>query len=185
MPVHQLGEGVRLWTRGEWRAGGTRKMSTHSLLREVFIHHTDTADAETLNSLAEQKAAMRGFKTFHMNVKRFADIGYAFVIFQPFGGLENARVFQGRLTKFVPAGQLKHNTGTVPICVVGDFQRDDGIKEATITAIVRTIWHVQEHHNGTLVVVGGHRDVVATTCPGDTLYRRIPEIARRTRLRTF
>lgn len=185
MAVHNLGDGVRLWTRTEWRAKRPRKMTEHQTLREVFIHHTDTADAEALNSLAEQKAAMRGFQAFHQNVKRFADLGYAFVIFQPYGGLTNARVFQGRLTKFVPAGQLRHNTGTVPICVVGDFQGDDGVKDATITAIIQTIWHVQEHHNNSLVTVGGHRDVVATSCPGDTLYRKIPEIARKAGLRRF
>jgi hypothetical protein len=185
MAVHELGNGVRLWTRDEWTRVHPDGMDEHRTLREVFIHHTTDTRAEAVDSLAEQKRAVKAIQDFHMHVRGYSDIGYAFVICQPYGGLENARVFQGRPTKYVPAGQLGHNPGTVPICVFGNFQRDDGVKPETITAIVQTIRWVERHHNGTLATVGGHRDVVATSCPGDTLYGRVPEIARKSGLRRF
>lgn len=185
MAVHDLGEGVRLWTRNEWDARDPRPMSPNGTVREVFIHHTTDPRAEGIDKLAEQQAAMRGIQGFHMDTRGYSDISYAFVVFQPYGGLENARVFQGREVKFSPAAQLNHNTGTVPICVFGNFDRDDGVKPETITAIVRTIKWVERHHNGTLVTVGGHRDVTGTECPGDTLYAKVPEIARKSGLRRF
>jgi hypothetical protein len=180
--VHDLEHGVRLWTRDEWNARPPRQMAQNSKLREAFLHHTTDQFAEGINSLAEQKAAMKATQDFHMLVRGWSDISYAFVIFQPFGGLENARVFQGRETKYVPAAQLGHNMGTVPICVYGNFERDDGVKPETITAVVQTIRWVERNHGGSLNKVGGHRDVVATSCPGNTLYAALPEIARRTGL---
>lgn len=185
MAVQDLGEGVRLWTREEWNPRDPRPMSPNAALREVFIHHTTNQGAEGIDSLAEQKAAMRATQDYHMLVRGWSDIAYHYIVFQPQGGLENARVFQARETRYVPAGQEGHNTGTVPICVYGNFQRDDGVKPETITAIVRLIKHIEHHHDGSLATVGGHRDVVGTTCPGDTLYAKVPEIARRTGLRRY
>jgi hypothetical protein len=185
MAVQDLGEGVRLWTREEWHPRPPKPMTPNAVLREAFIHHTTNTSAEIVDSLAEQKAAVKATQDFHMLVRGYADLAYAYLIFQPFGGLENARVFQGRETRWVPAGQFDHNTGTVPICVYGNFARDDGVKPETITAIVRLLKHIQEYHDDSLRTVGGHRDVVQTSCPGNTLYAKIPEIARRAGLRRF
>jgi hypothetical protein len=186
MAVHDLGEGVRLWTRDEWEARDpTDPMAENNTLREAFIHHTTNAAAEWVDNLTEQKAAMRATQDFHQLVRGWSDIGYAFVVFQPYGGLDNARVFQGRLTRWAPAAQANHNTGTVPICVFGNFQRDDEVKPETVTAVCRVIKWVERNHDGTLVSVGGHRDVGQTSCPGDALYAKVPEIARRTGLRRY
>jgi hypothetical protein len=162
-----------------------RSMSEHDTLKEAFVHHTTNADAEWVDDLESQKRAMRATEAFHMDVRGWSAIGYSFVVFQPYGGLENARVFQGRPTKFVPAAQEGHNTGTVPICVFGNFQADDQVKAETVTAICRVIRWVEQHHDGSLQKVGGHRDVGQTTCPGNSLYSKLDEIARRTDLRRF
>lgn len=185
MAVQDLGEGVRLWTREEWNPRPPRPMTVNAALREAFIHHTTNDNAEGIDSLAEQKAAVKATQDYHMLVRGWSDIAYHYVVFQPYGGLENARIFQARETRWVPAGQEGHNTGTVPIVVYGNFDHDDGVKPETITAIVRLLKHVDENHGGTLKTVGGHRDVVGTECPGDTLYAKLPEIARRSGLNRF
>jgi len=185
MAVQDLGDGVRLWLRDEWKARSPRPMSENSALREAFIHHTTDPRAEGIDKLDEQTAAMRAIQAYHMDVKGWSDIGYHYVVFQPYGGLTNARVFQGRETKWVPAAQAGHNTGTTAVCVFGNFDRDDGVKPETMTAIVTLLKHVEKYHDGSLVTLGGHRDVVGTECPGDTLYAKIPDLARRAGLRRF
>jgi hypothetical protein len=184
MAVHDLGHGVRLWTREEWSAADPGDMLRNKKLLEAFVHHTTNANAKSIDSLAEQKAAMRATQNFHMDHNGWADIGYAFVVFQPHGGLENARVFQGRETRYVPAAQANHNAGTVPICVYGNYESEP-VKPETVTAICRVIYWVQRHHRKSLVTVGGHRDVGQTQCPGGNLYAELDEIARRTGLRRF
>lgn len=185
MAVQDLGEGVRLWTRDEWNARDPRPMTANTELREAFIHHTTNTGAEGINTLEEQKAAMKATQDFHMLVRGWSDIAYHYVVFQPFGGLENARVFQGRETRWVPAGQEGHNTGTVPICVYGNFDHDDGVKPETLTAVVQLVKHIQRFHDNSLRTFGGHRDVVQTECPGDTLYAKVGELAKRTGLRRY
>jgi hypothetical protein len=185
MAVHDLGAGVRLWTRDEWDAREVSGMSQHRGLYEAFVHHTTDSSAEAVDSLTEQKAAMRRTQAFHMDTRGWSDIGYAFMVFPAHGGLENARVMQGRLTKYIPAAQLGRNEHTVPICVFGNFQGDDPATPDVVTAICRVIQWVKQNHGDSLRTVGGHRDVQATTCPGNALYAKVPEIARRTGLRVF
>jgi hypothetical protein len=182
-----IGEHARLYERDEWEARDWRDATLQgdSRLREVFLHHSDTALAERIDRFEEQVAAMQGFQNFHMDVRGWDDIGYHFIVFQEYGNLEVVRIFRGRPVNHVPAAQAGRNTGTVAICTVGDFQGDDGVKPKTIQAIIDLIKHVKRHNADNLVTVGGHRDVVATSCPGDTLYAHVPTIARATGLRRF
>lgn len=176
----------RFYTRDEWHARTWRDFliqgtsSTH----ECFIHHTADHDAEAWDHLAEQKAAMRGIQNFHMDERGWDDIAYHFVVFQPFGNIPIARVYQGRPTNHIPAAQLNHNTNTIAICVAGDFEHDDKVSPSTRFAICETIRRVKAS-GVRLNVVGGHEDVVQTSCPGNALYREIPRIAKFTGLKTY
>jgi hypothetical protein len=182
-----IGEHARLYERDEWEARDWRDF-THqpdSRLREVFLHHSDHARAEVLDRFEEQVTVMQAMQNFHMDARGWDDLGYHFVVFQEYGNLEVVRIFRGRLVNHVPAAQAGRNTGTIAICTVGNFQGDDGVKAKTVSAIIDLIKHVKAHNADSLVTVGGHRDVVATSCPGDTLYAHVPTIARATGLRRF
>jgi hypothetical protein len=140
---------------------------------EAFIHYSYDFSVGRFDTLAEQEAKMREIQRYHMDNNGWSDIGYAFVVFQPYGTLRRARAFQGRPTKYVPAAQANHNTRTLPICVVAG--PDNEIKRNTRYVIEQLI-----NRYPSVKVVGGHRDVVATSCPGDKLYAQIPTIARAT-----
>lgn len=182
----KLPNGDRLYTRREWGARDSRPMDDQDpdRCREAFLHHTTDGAAERVDTLAEQKAAMRGIQNFHMDVRRWSDGGYHFVVFQPQGRQKRGRAFQLRPVTAVPAAQAGHNTGTIAIAVYGNFQGDDVFKPATKDTIVALLERMNRRHPS-LAVLGGHRDVVATTCPGQTLYDAIPSLARRANLRRF
>ena len=102
---------------------------------------------------------MRAIQGFHMDVRGYSDIGYAYVVFQPYGELERARVLLGRLLRWVPAAQAGHNTGTIPVSVFGNFQRDDGVKEATLDAIVALLTKSASKTGcGSAKTIGGTRE---------------------------
>lgn len=176
-----IGDHTRLYGREEWGARDWRDFNpqTDAQLREVFLHHSDHARAEVLDHWDEQVAVMKGMQDYHMFTKGWDDLGYHFVVFQMYGNLEVVRVLRGRPVNHIPAAQLNHNTGTVAICTVGNFQGDDAVKASTVAAIVDVINHVRANNADHISSIGGHRDVVLTSCPGDAMYAKLPDIARR------
>ena len=153
---------------------------------EVFIHHTDDT-ATWLDSLEDQKRRMRAYQDFHMNTRGWSDIGYHAVVFPEFttsaGTRVPARIFQGRERNYVPAAQQGHNTGTLAVCGVG--AGDARFKRNQRYAIEVYLNWLKEQ-GAPLRTVGGHRDVTATQCPGDGVYRQdIPIIADATNLRRY
>lgn len=170
---------LKIYPRSRWNARTPRAMASQGPPTEAFIHHSDDIGAERWDTMAEQCEHMRGLQNFHMDGRGWSDIAYAYIVFQPFGKLTRARVFEGRDYHMVPAAQLGHNTGTLPICVVGNFERD-GVKRNTRFVIEQLI-----RKHGSVKVVGGHRDVVGTTCPGAHLYAQVPVIAKASGVRTY
>ena len=169
---------MRIYKRAEWRARPARPMTPQQAPREAFIHYTDDVQVSRWDTLAKQKDKMRQIQSFHMDGRGWSDIAYHYVVFQPYGSLRRARVFQGRVSGYVPAAQEGHNTGTIAICVVAG--PGVKIKRNTRYAIEQVI-----RRHPSLRTVGGHRDVVATSCPGDDLYAQIPTIARAARVRVY
>lgn len=163
---------LKIYPRSRWHARAPRAMAGQGPPAEAFIHHTDDIGASRWDTFDEQAEHMRGLQNFHMDTRGWSDIAYAYVVFQPYGKLTRARVFEGRDYHKVPAAQLGHNTGTLPICVVGNFDRD-GVKRNTRYVIEQLL---RKHRS--VRVLGGHRDVVQTSCPGEHLYVQIPTIAR-------
>lgn len=170
---------LKIYPRSRWNARTPRAMTPQGPPTEAFIHHSDDVGASRWDTMAEQCEHMRALQNFHMDGRGWSDIAYAYVVFQPYGKLTRARVFEGRDYRKVPAAQLGHNTGTLPICVVGNFERD-GVKRNTRFVIEQLL-----RKHGSVRVVGGHRDVVGTTCPGDHLYEQIPTIAKAAGVRVY
>lgn len=171
----------RFYSRTDWGAHPpTATLLTQASPTEVFIHHTENEDAAKINTLAEQKMSMQGIQTFHQHGRGWDDIAYHAIVFQPVESIPLARVFLGRTPLQVPAAQLGHNTGTLAIAVYGDFTKDM-VHPNTRFAIELAIARLAPHAK----TIGGHRDVVATQCPGDNLYRELDKIAHATRLKRY
>lgn len=163
---------IKLYSRADWHARQPRAMAVQGSFTEAFIHHSDDTNAARLLNFNAQAAKMRQIQDYHMDTKGWSDIAYHFVVFQPYGVLVRARIFEGRRLTAVPAAQEGHNSNTLAICVVGDYQSLNEVKRNTRYAIEQLLSEFPE-----LGTLGGHRDVVSTTCPGDRLYREIPRIA--------
>ncbi len=173
---------ITLYNRGDWGARGWRDYVPQRLEGEAFLHHTTDRLAEHVDTLPEQIAACRAIQRYHMDMKGWDDIAYHFIVFQPYGDRQYARIFEGRPTTHVPAAQQGHNVGTLAIVVYGNFDHDDSVKRNTRHAIETLLSRYPQ-----LKKLGGHRDAPgqSTECPGDTLYAKIPTIARAVGLKHF
>jgi hypothetical protein len=171
----ELTPNIHMFLRDDW---GARRPDFNRLEKqgwdahEAFLHHSDDSNAEAINHLEEQFAKMRSIQDFHMDVRGWADIGYHFVVMQPYGDIPYARIFQGRGRNLVPAAQQDHNTGTLAVCVVGDF-RTDHLMDNTRYALEVLL----DRYNDALRTLGGHGDVFPTECPGSNIRSAIPTIA--------
>lgn len=169
----------RFYSRSDWEAHApTGGMAIQGLPTEAFIHYADAADAPKLKSLAAQKAALRGIQRFHQGERGWSDIGYHYVVFQAYGLVPGARAFQARETRYVPAAQAGHNTGTLAICVYAG--PGDDLKRNTRWLIEQII-----EKYPSVRTVGGHKDVTSTDCPGPKIYSQISQIAKATGKRVY
>ena len=158
-------------------------------VRAVVVHHTGTANDEP-----DSLAMLRRVARLHAHERGWGDIGYSFIV------LNDGRIAEGRTgsaTAPAPDGVVAghaygHNVGTVGIALAGRFhdRRPTPAAWASLARLVAAVAVTCDLHtsggpvrlaNGARLpaVISTHRDVGATTCPGDGVARRSPTSATR------
>lgn len=188
--MYHLTPTIKVFEREDWRAATPRPMDRQAPPTEAFLHHGAETDREAraIDRESEVLAAMKGIQSFHMGPQRkWSDIGYHYVVFQPHGDMRHAVICEGRLTHFIPAAQLGHNEGTFAVCIFGTIDNDDPLHDNTVFALTQLLSGTRAGMTGAghLRTLGGHRDVTQTECPGDTLYRALDRIAHGSHLARF
>ncbi len=148
----------------------------------LFVHH----QAGTANP--PYAAVVQGIWQFHVYTRGWCDIGYNWVI-APDGTL-----FEGRAggNNVVGAHVTGLNTGSMGVCLLGDYQSEQPTPAALETLGRLLAWKCCDssidpvgasvHQGSGLTVqhISGHRDAGSTLCPGDNLYARLPNLRTNT-----
>jgi hypothetical protein len=131
------------------------------LLNTVVIHH----------SALPLSDGPREIKTKHMHNKGYADIGYHFVIDAP------GQIYEGRSLLVRGAHTGGHNTGTVGVCLLGNFE--DAAPPAAQAASAQALARALKVQYG-LTHLARHRDFQPdeTVCPGKYLEPQLPAWAQ-------
>jgi hypothetical protein len=155
--------------------GSEKWTPSYAPIQKVIVHHTVT------NSGADPASIIRSVYYYHAVTLGWGDIGYNYLVDQ------NGNVYEGRFggPEVIAAHTYGNNTGSMGIAAIGDFQVT-GFSQAAGEAIARLIGERAPHldplasgpfGNSTSVPnVCAHRDFMATDCPGDSLYNRLPDI---------
>ncbi|CAN5242358.1 hypothetical protein BH24ACT1_BH24ACT1_02010 [soil metagenome] len=178
-------------SRAQWGADESLRSGGPDFapIGRVIVHHTVTATQEP-----DPAARVRAIYHYHVGGNGWSDIGYNFVVDgagriyegrSAGGGRHDGEDSSGR--GVIGAHAAGHNTGSVGIAVLGTYT-DDGVtpSEAALDAVTAiAAWKlgprgIDPMASGVLI---GHRDVVATGCPGNGCHRRLPELRERTRAR--
>jgi flagellar hook assembly protein FlgD len=188
----------RLVARAAWQADETivkGRPSYADTLRMAHVHHT--AGTNTYSRL-QAPAVVRAIQLYHVKGNGWNDIGYNALV-DRFGTFYEGRA--GGIDRNVVGAHARgFNTGSFGIAVMGDYRTVDP-PAAAVDALVRTLaWRLDLAHvdplatfNGIssgnerfgvgipvfLRTISGHRDTGLTTCPGERLYARLGDIARR------
>jgi len=155
-------------SRKNWKARKSKVVYTPNHPKIIIIHHEGAG-----NPKQKVASSFKGIKTiqaiqnFHMdNPKRlWQDIGYSAII------APNGDIYQGRPFDAVGAHTKGHNTGSIGICIIGNFEVEVPTKEQ-LKSLKNLIIHLT-----TLFPVldvpkclFGHKDFANTDCPGKNLY---------------
>jgi hypothetical protein len=158
-------------TREEWGARPARGLTPQNYDKgsTLFIHWS-ASHGHTIDAKGERKAAMREIQRFHQDVRKWADIGYSYVVFQPYGIFDNVGVFEGRSFSFVPAAQSGYNTDNGAVCVV--MAPGEKLKWRTRRKL-KALARQQRARN-----VSFHGFDGSTQCPGPALTKFVKEKMR-------
>lgn len=153
---------MKLVTRSEFGWGATRAKSA-SPTKGLVLHYDGTNQGLAVKPHIECIRYWKNTRAFHTKTRRWVDIGYSF------GCCPHGYIFEGRgLYKqqaAQPGGNSTHYSCTLM----------SGPKESPTNAQVNAVKEL--HHwlmdKGVAKTIKGHRDFVATECPGDRIYQMI------------
>ncbi|XP_011497199.1 PREDICTED: peptidoglycan-recognition protein SC2-like [Ceratosolen solmsi marchali] len=160
-------EKISFIRRSEW--GATKQRDDVNPLKikpptHVIIHHSAT---DTCTTRAVCQAKIRAFQKYHMNDKKWKDIGYNFIIG------EDGNIYEGRGWGKNGAHTIDYNNRSIGICIIGTYQnRIPNI--VAIKAIKNLIsYGVTTGNISNNYILIGHRQADSTSCPGEKLYQFI------------
>lgn len=170
-------------TRAQWGANESYRFASYGEIwppeyqsvTHILIHHTDTPNTQDIPT------AIRSIYYYHAVIQEWGDIGYNYLVGR------DGRIYEGRYggQNVIGGHSFQFAIGSSGIGLVGDFQRADAPGAAIAGLVTIAAWvgrdlnpyarqDLQQAPN--LPVIASHRDVNATTCPGDYLYADLPVI---------
>ncbi len=168
--------------RSCWSARAPRSYTYMSSLTRAVIHHTAQATDFNTTSQSTSAANVRAIQNLHMDVNGWSDIGYNFLVDK----LGNR--FEGRynsMTKYTKAAHDGVNTNSFGFNLMGYFHTPYNQQPPVVmrNALYDLIaWRMPNPFTGfgsgsyngkTVGYLCGHRNVIATACPGDLMYQYI------------
>jgi hypothetical protein len=156
-------------SRAAW--GAKRPLSRPTVLLasrvDTIVYHYTAAGSDEQADHKNCAGRVRGVQAFHQNVRGWNDIAYNFLT------CKHGYIFEGRGIENKSAATGAENSHTLAVCFLGDdtVGRDDVTVAGRQALVEITRWIRQRRP----AVTGykGHRDYMATSCPGNELYSYI------------
>jgi hypothetical protein len=158
-------------------------ISTMSALNRAVIHHTaNTSDYATTGE-ADTKPKIRAIQNYHMDVNGWCDIGYHFLVNKQ-GNIFSGRLNSGTISMIVRGAHDGCNTDSYGFNLMGNYDVNaltsagQSALENIIACRMPSGWDALGNgtsYCGTTDKVIGHRQVLATACPGANLWAVVQE----------
>ncbi|XP_070570776.1 peptidoglycan-recognition protein SC2-like isoform X1 [Ptychodera flava] len=157
---------VEIVNRSQWGARPPTKREYIPMpVPYVILHHTAGKRCFTYENCS---AVMRGIQNFHMDVRKWWDIGYTFCVG------EDGRVYEGRGWNVQGAHTIGYNNKSIGLCILGNFVNVSPKQVALDTAQAFLKYSVEMNKLTSDYILYGHRQAKnGTECPGDALFKDI------------
>lgn len=168
-----------IYTRADWEARPPTRLAT--IIAEpdhLVVHHTASPNT-TDYSLAQAFALSRAIQDHHMDDNGWSDTGQQLTISR--GGY----VMEGRNRSLealdlglnvLGAQTANHNSHTLGIENEGIYVSANPTQMLWDSLVETLVWLCDLYGLDPHESIVGHRDYVATQCPGDVFYARLPEL---------
>lgn len=160
---------MNLVTRSAWGAKPFTCSNPLPKIDTVVVHYT-AANSDEQADHANCAGRVRAIQRFHMSPsasdpsKPWCDIAYNFLV------CKHGFVFEGRGWARKSGATGAANSHSIAVCFLGDDTKDrDDVTDAGRKALGEWIRAARAKLNPR-AAVKGHRDFMATACPGDELY---------------
>lgn len=121
-------------------------------------HNLNKVDAIVLHHAAHTSASVKDIESWHIS-QGWTAIGYNYIVDK------DGNIYEGRGFN-LPSGVAGHNSHTMSICFVGDYHTIDKVMpDVQFNAGVDIINYVISKLPQKVKIIG-HRDLMATGCPG-------------------
>jgi hypothetical protein len=175
-------EAPHIYTRAQWKARPPKRPAKvlNRAPDHIIVHHTATANSSD-RSLSHAFALSRGIQNVHMDKNGWDDTGQQLTISR--GGIvmegRNRSLQSIRAGDLVVGAQVLHNNDhTIGIENEGTYT-SRAVPGALWKSLVEVcVWLCQTYALDPSQAIVGHRDFNKTSCPGDRLYARLPELRR-------
>jgi hypothetical protein len=152
--------------RSHWgavKARGTTNQEAKDV-HTLVVHHTVGGAPVTAIGA---KREMRNIQRMHMEAHGWSDIGYNLVI-DRWG-----RIWEGRGLHRVGAHTLNHNTGTIGVSFMGNYEKLE-LNERQYRAF-QDVKAILKRHDIHITSIKGHKQMPgqATACPGRHIMERL------------
>lgn len=154
--------------RAEWGAVAPSKPYTTQRPKAIILHHSWLPNASQYTGAA----TIRGIQHYHMtgDTTGWIDIGYHFLI-----GTDG-KIYRGRPETALGSHCIP-NTDKIGICCIGDYDPGrDPLTPATYASLKKLVPYLATKYGISRVQLYGHRDFSTKTCPGETVYVKLPEL---------
>jgi hypothetical protein len=162
---------VPIYCREAWGALPPAGEAPQHRVERLTVHHA----AVPLENLTDGPVQLRSFQRFHMQDRGWPDIAYHV-------GVDRAgHVYALRSPDRVgdTATDYDPTTHFLLLCQ-GDFDRHD-VSADQFEAAARVLAWAAATFEVPVDTISGHRDHARTSCPGDRLHTRLPELTDRAR----
>ena len=187
-------ERPRIVRREEWW-GDMNKSKKRPSLNPIDPSHAVVHHTATENSPSDPKQAIRQMWNYHVNSLGWFDIGYNFLID------EDGNIYEGRNNENMELFDVQgahagpqNNSSSIGVALIGQFQSSinnpsPGEPESKAIDSLENLlaWRFTQYNIDPLGTddigdysdtdtICGHRDVGNTSCPGNKLYEKLPQI---------
>ncbi len=141
----------------------------------ITIHHTGMPQKPEL-SIEKKLQALQNFSQKDSPMadgsikKAWADVPYHFYI------ATNGKIAEGRNINFQGDSNTNYNLeGHVLIVVEGDFNNEKVLPQQW-ESLKKLISYISREYDISRNAISGHKDQAETSCPGNNLYQKLPQL---------
>ncbi|MFI7675207.1 N-acetylmuramoyl-L-alanine amidase [Actinophytocola sp. NPDC049390] len=173
-------ERPRIYTCDEW--GARPPNGTITVLNRkptyIVVHHTAGGNSSDL-SLEHAFQISRSIQDFHMDGRGWVDSGQQLTNSRgghvTEGRHRSVEVLDGGRKHVQGANVANHNSEVIGIENEGLYSTVD-VTPQLWDSLVQLVAYIAQSYGISPDMIRGHRDFNATECPGEVLYRRLPEL---------